>query len=290
MQIWEDQPEYKVTGTSITAAYNIAGAMDIFGNLFDYTAVRALLLAFAPVSNAPPGSLYAWPRRGMELNEIGAGIWKATVTWASLNYQYAVEIGGSSQQIRCDLSVVNSYPGNIAVPGIVAKGTNGAPVGFDGRTVHGASIYVPTRTWTEGVEIPASQYTFDYEAKVAALNSAPVNSSSFRGFNAGDVLFQGMQASLATSNPDFVSASFKFSQCQGNHAANGNALTVGGIKNIEKDGWDYLDVKYQATVDPTANTIVPGVDYVVVHRLYQRSNFSVLNIGTGQNLPLWGAS
>ena len=290
MQIFESMPEYKLSATSITQEYNIIEAAGLDG----FT-VKTALLNYAPVTNTDPASNYAWPRRALTLEEVQPGQWKASITWSSLAYQYATEIGGSQQQVRCDKSVVTAYPnpnlpgGAGQVPAILAAGSNGAPIGFDGRTVHGASIYIPTRSWTETVEIPASQYGFDYEDKVNAVDRAPVNKNMFRGYAAGDVLFQGMNASLSTQNPDFVTASFKFSQSEGNRndADSLPPLNVGGIQNIVKDGWDLLDVRYQQQVDPTAQVMVPAAMYVVIHRVYDRSDFSALNIGTGESLPLW---
>ncbi len=285
MQIWEDNPEYQVTATSVSQDYNIVGAV-----LMSWDAVQAALLAYAPVTNAPAGSLYAWPRRSMTLKEVEAttGIWKASITWSSLNYQYALEIGGSQQTVRCDKSLAHIYGDPDDTAPNYSAGDEGRPIGFDGRTVHGCSIYVPTRTWTESVEIPTSQYSFDYEDGVAAIDNAPVNSSSFRGYSPGEVLFQGMQSSLNTGNPDFVTASYKFSQTDNRNVANGNAITIDDITNIEKDGWDYLDVHYKHVVDTSANIIVPKALYVLIHRMYDRSDFAPLNIGTGESLPMWG--
>jgi hypothetical protein len=233
--------------------------------------------------------------RSLTLNEVDgtSGAWKATITWASLSYQYALKIGGQQQTIRCDLSIINSYPNpNIpaaaAAPGYYAAGTNGAPVGFDGRTVHGASIFVPQRTWTESVEIPMAQYTFAYEDAVFAIVQGPVNSASFRGYDPGEVLFLGMNAQLSTQNPNFVTAAYEFSMSPNNSSKNNNLLTIGPISNVAKDGWDYLDVRYQSVVDSGGATVVAQPQYVLIHRLYKRSAFTPLNIGTSENLPLWG--
>ena len=253
--------------------------------------VRAALLNYAPLSNSPAGAIYAWPRRAMTLEEVEAtsGIYKASITWASLSYQYAFKVGGQQQQIRCDISLTNSY-GNVPGDPMFVPGAKGTVIGWDKRTVHGCSIYVPVVTWTESIEVPASQWSFDYEAKVTAMNQAPVNNATFRGYPAGDVLFQGMQANASTQNPDFVTASYEFSMSKGNYVASGNALTIGSITNIEKAGWDWLDVCYIFDKSQDETHILAFPDYVLVHQVYHRSSFAVLNIGTGTNLPLWGAA
>src|SRR5208337_1457295 len=188
IQIWEDNPEYKVTANSITASYNIVGAV---GMTWDQ--VRAALLAFAPISNIPAGHPYQWPRRGIDGQEVEAksGQWKATVTWAALTNQYTMKIGGQQQQIRCSYNVAQAYKGTQYVPAQVGSNVPGVAIGWDGRTVHGASIYVPQRTWTESVMIPVGQYTFDYEDTVFDIQKSPVNSVDFRGYAPGEVLFLG---------------------------------------------------------------------------------------------------
>ena len=290
MQIFPDMPGIKVGATSLAIDYNIIGAPVSGDPSQDYQFVRAAVLAYVPVSNAPPGATYAWPRRGFDLKENGWGCWKCTVQWASLSYQYALKIGGSSQQVRCDKSVVTAYDGQISVPPELAAGTNGAAVGWDGRTIHGTSIYIPTVSWTESVEIPISQYSFDYEDAVNAVNQSPVNQSEFRGYHSGDVLFHGMQSQLSTQNPDFVTAVYEFEQSLGNRGDANSLpkLNIGGITGIVKDGWDFVDVKWQTVVSSGNNTCVQKADYVLVHRMYDRSDFSPLNIGTSEALPMWG--
>ena len=125
------------------------------------------------------------------------------------------------------------------------------------------------------------------EDAVAAINNSPVNEKSFRGYDPGEVRFAGMQSQLSTQNPDFVTASYDFEQTDNRNKANGNAIKIDNIQNIEKDGWDYLDVHYEHVVDTTSNSMVPKALYVLVHRVYDRSDFAPLNIGTDENLPMW---
>jgi len=280
MQIFEDMPGLKLTATSVSMAYNVIEA----GGL-DQNAVKAALLNYAPVSNAPPGATYAWPRRALQLEETGPDTWKATITWSALTYQYSLKIGGQQQQVRCDKEVVNTYGTN--VPTLSAKGQTGAAIGWDGRTVHGCSIYVPQKTWTENVEIPISDFSFDYEDLVYQVQLAPVNLTPFRGHAPGAVIFLGMQVQLSTQNPDSVSASYEFSATPNNSAADNTLLTIGALTDIAKDGWDYLEVNYTPQVDTNQPLVVPTPQNVIIHRVYDRSPFEWLNIGTGRALPLW---
>ncbi len=297
MLIYPDMPGMRATATTLSIDYNITGAL-VSGNTagppLDYNAVRAALLAFVPASNAPPGATYAWPRRGLDLKEIGWGVWKATVQWASLTYQYALKIGGSQQQVRCDKFLRQLYAdGGQPDPDLGWRANDqGRPIGFDGRTVHGCSIYVPTRNWTETVEIPIAQYTFDYEDAVEAVQLSPVNLYPFRGYAPCEVRFAGMQAQLSSQNPDYVSASFEFERSPNYDLNDDNpqgtlpTITIDNITNITKFGWDYLDVRYQTVA--TNSTTIPKAWYVATHAVYNTSNFAALNIGTTEALPQWG--
>jgi len=299
LQIFEDMPGARVTATSLSIDYNITGAQVSGNPSQDYQAVRAALLAYAPRTNSPPGALYDWPRRGLDLKEAGWGVWKATIQWASLIYQYALKIGGSQQQVRCDLTLTNIFsdsglPSGTA-PSAYSAGYKGAAIGWDGRSVHGCSIFIPERTWTESVEIPISDYSFDYEDQVAALMATPVNSKLFRGYYPGEVRFVGMQAQLSTQNPDYVTGAFEFSQsCNADLAGNNTTgtdtrITIDNISNIVKAGWDYLDVHYTAPQYSSGapSMYPPKAAYVLVHRVYNQGDFTPLNIGTSEALPLW---
>ncbi|MGO8690647.1 MAG: hypothetical protein ACLQLG_13575 [Thermoguttaceae bacterium] len=288
MQIYEDNPTYQLTATSISQRYNIIEAAGL-----DRWIIRAALLSYAPVSNAPPGARYAWPRRGLTLDEVdaSAGVWKASITWASLNYQYATKIGGQQQQVQMSRQLRGVFGDQTAVPSWIMNAYNaggiGVVVGWDGHTAHGTSIYVPQRTWTESVEIPASDYSFDYEQQVEALQNTPLNEAPFRGRDVGEVLFLGMNAQLNAQNPDFVSAAFEFSSMRNNSVQNGNQISIDGISGISKGGWDYLDIFFKPTLDEASSKVAPKAQYVLVHQMYYIGDFSVLNIGTDENLPLW---
>ena len=164
----------------------------------------------------------------------------------------------------------------------------GRPIGWDGRSVHGCSVFVPTKSWTESVEIPIGQFTFDYEATVEVIQNSPLNLAPFRDCAALECRFAGMQAQVSTQNPDFVIATFDFEKSPNYGAGLSQpAITIDGIANITKFGWDYLDVHYEPQIPAGQNAVVPMAQYVLTHTMYYASDFSLLNIGTGLMLPTW---
>ena len=170
-----------------------------------------------------------------------------------------------------------------------AAGDKGRPIGWDGRSVHGCSVWVPTVSWTETVEIPAAQYGFDYQQTVAKIAFSPVNQNAFRGYAAGQVLFQGFNAQYDAKNPDFVTGAYEFSAGPSYGGGGLPAITIDDIANITKAAWDWLDVHYQPQC-PSGSTAMqpPKANFVLTHRVYDSSDFSGLNIGTGETLPVWG--
>ena len=294
MQIYEDMPGAKATATSLSIDYNIIHAPTSANPATDEAFVRAALLAYAPITNAPPGSAYAWPRRAMQLDEKGPGIWKATITWAVLNYQYAFKIGGSSQQIRADRVLSGFYkdPAGASTDfPAYAVLDKGRPIGWDGRNVHGTSIWVPTVSWTESVEIPAAQFTFDYEDAVTRVAMAPLNNALFRGYPAYCVRFNGMNSNVSAQNPDFVAATydFEFSPPADTSGDWLPPIQIDDITGIIKLGWDQLDVHYPGPQCPVGATTMqpPKALFVLTHVVYQNCDFAALKIGTGESLPLW---
>ena len=153
--------------------------------------------------------------------------------------------------------------------------------------MHGTSIFVPTKSWTETVQIPAGQYSFTYEDDVDTVIQAPLNSGMFRGYQALSVMFLGANISYDLKNPDYVQASFDFAWQPNRSSANGNTLTIGPISGISKNAWDYLWVFYKSAEDTIAHDMKPHVKNVYVERVYDPSDFSLLNIGTGETLPMW---
>jgi hypothetical protein len=288
MQILPDNPGYQLTANSISQDWTITGA----GGVDEWT-VRSALLATVPPTNAPPSSGYAWPIRSLSLKEREAstGVWKFSITWGVLSYQVSGKIGGQQQQIRANKQITDIYGTTTGAATAWTNGAAGTPIGWDGRTVHGCSIYVPQETWTESVEIPIGDFTPQYKQTVRAVARKPVNLTPFRGLQENEVLFLGFQYQVSTQNPDFVSASFEFSAspnyCQSDGSGADSRLTIDGIGEITKNGWDYLDAHYAVAADPTNPVLIPKADYVITHRVYWQSDFSGLNIGTDDALPVW---
>jgi hypothetical protein len=124
-------------------------------------------------------------------------------------------------------------------------------IGVDGDSVQGVDIVVPQLQWTETYDVPHAYVTTAYVKKVSGLTGS-VNNGNFRGFAAGEVLFLGASGSQEWDSdkgdgPWTLSYKFLAAANQGPNKTF-PTITIGDIAGIEKDGHDYLWVRYEDAV------------------------------------------
>lgn len=249
-----------------------------------------------------------WQYPGQPLNQLQADsytleylgelAWQLTVTYVSrgadddqrpdpLRRSRSFDTSGSTthitQQPQLDAGTsVRTYGTERRYP---ATGVDAAPdqqgaIGVDGQTVNGVDIIVPTLQWTETYDVPAAYVTAAYIKTVSALTGT-VNSSQFRGFAGGEVLFQG-----ATGSQDWDvdkgnspwSLSYKFVASANADGTTMPLVTVGTMGGILKKGHEYLWVRYEDHVD--SDTLIKRPRHVYVNQVYAETDFSLLGIGT----------
>ena len=226
------------------------------------------------------------------LEYLGDQAWQLEVTYSAegaadqqqpdpLKRSRSFDTGGGTQHITQAISS-DEYPdgeqrfhtGSPAAPNM-----RGA-IGVDGTGVQGVDIIVPQLTWTETYDVPAVYVSTNY---IKSLSSATgtVNSGSFRGFAAGEVLFAGASGSQQWDSdkgdgPWNLSYKFVASANQG-AGKTFPAITIGDIEDIEKDGHDYLWVRYEDSL--SGNSVLRRPKFVYVNKVYRRQNFATLGIG-----------
>ncbi len=237
----------------------------------DDSQARLVVAANAPgtiANSGDPTTVF----QDYDLEYLGNGLWLATCNYVQRvpkqpgDSTYNFEIGGGQQKITQSLATVNSY-----VASGSATNFNGAiGVGSDGQ-VEGCEIYVPTYSFSETHYIPVASVTSGYKANLYAVANAPVNNASFRGFNAGEVLFLG--ATGTQRGEDDWEITFKFAA-----SPNVTGLTIGSITGIAKNGWDYLWVRYQQDHDGGTYVQIAKPIQVNVERVYYSGDFTLLGI------------
>jgi hypothetical protein len=157
--------------------------------------------------------------------------------------------------------------------------TQGA-INVNENSVQGADITVPGFSFTETWSFPA-QYVLG-RTESQRTKKAPylrriydmtgtVNKARFRVFEPGEVLFLGARGDISPGSA-MVTITFSFAA-----RANRKEFHVGQIEVAEKRGWDLLWVEYESVADQ--DRLLKQPRYVFVDRLYEYTDFDVLEIG-----------
>jgi hypothetical protein len=148
-------------------------------------------------------------------------------------------------------------------------------IGVDSNGVNGVDVVVPQLQWQESYDVPNSYVTSSWIRGVAGVTGT-TNSSAFRGFEAGEVLFVGCTGSQEWDDQKGRgpwSLAFRFVA-----EKNVTGQTIGDITGVSKRGHEYLWVRYEDAVD--TNVLLKKPKAVYVNKVYRESDFSALGIGT----------
>lgn len=166
-----------------------------------------------------------------------------------------------------------------------SSGEDAAPdqkgvIGVDGSSVQGVDIVIPALSWTETYDVPSTYVSINYFKNLSRMTGT-VNQEAFRGFAPREVLFMGSSGSQDWNEkkgdgPWTLSYKFVASSNAGENK-DIPALTIGDIEGIEKDGHEYLWVRYEDKVEDESLVKVPK--YVYVDKVYRETSFAALGIG-----------
>jgi hypothetical protein len=148
-------------------------------------------------------------------------------------------------------------------------------IGVDDNGVNGVDVVTPQLQWQESYDVPNAYVTNSWIRSVAGVTGT-TNNASFRGFEAGEVLFMGCSGSQEWDDQKGRgpwSLSFRFVASK-----NVTNQTIGSITGISKRGHDYLWVLYEGAV--SGSTLLKRPKAVYVSKVYKDSDFSGLGIGT----------
>jgi hypothetical protein len=232
-------------------------------------------LAKAHVETSSPATHDGLNRQSIDLEPVfvdtvtESGIWTATVRYGRIqpiqigdDGEWSFDTAGGTQHITQSLGTVNRYPDT-------SPDCKGA-IGYDGERVEGGDISVPVFNFSETHRFSASTVNPAYRIALYRL-TGKTNDAAWRGFAAGEVLFQGVSGSYR-SGDDVVELTFRFAA-----SPNRTNINVGGITVSSKKGWDYMWVRYADNVD--GDNIVKQPVAVYVERVYEEGDFGGLGIG-----------
>lgn len=155
---------------------------------------------------------------------------------------------------------------------------NGNPIGFDGQHVQGLDITVPIFNFGETHRFRPSRVSTSFITAVYEA-TGKVNSGSFRGFGAGDVLFLGASGTRNGNDiRDEWEITFRFS------ARRTEQITVpsgdSSLGPLTKRGWDYVNIRYGTDVDSGNTTLLGKPVKITIEIIYRESAFAFLGIGS----------
>jgi len=254
------------TESSAIYRYNVHGTND------EPTA-RFALLAAAPVLVTVGG--LSLVRQKASLDYIGDGgtahLWNAAVSYGytarkstgESSYSFATG-GGTETRFQADDETVY-VPAGDPTPNFQKA------IGVDEEgKVQGCDVIVPKFAWTETHYIIASAVDDAYKATLYGLTGCK-NDDTFRGFDAGEVLFHGADGSQRGEEDWAINFSFEASPNVTGH-------TIGTVTGINKLGWDYLWTRYATDTDATANILIKKPIAVIVNKVVPDGDFSNLGI------------
>ena len=180
---------------------------------------------------------------------------------------FAFDTGGGTMHRNQSIKTVSKVPND-------APDFNGAIEVDNEGNVNGVDVTMPVLNFTETHTMNGARVTTSYKKTVAALTGT-VNSSGFRGFSAGEVLFLGASGTKRSKKPNAPwEITFRFAV-----SPNQSSLQVGKLKVSNKRGWDYLWVRYADKVAENKKNVIKEPVAAYVEQVYPEGDFGNLGLG-----------
>jgi hypothetical protein len=224
-----------------------------------YTANEARAYTFGASAGIVPGPNGFLYRQDINVTEQGAGVWHGTVTYGpdpqesstpggSISFNF--DTTGGSFHITHSKGTVNKYPSSaVSYNQAINVVKSGAEL-----QVEGAEIVIPALRLSYTIRNPQGVVNESYARGLAGITGC-INSSAFRGFAAGEVLFLGGVGSDGTNAEAEVTLHFA---CEKNL----QGLIVGSLTGIAKAGHDLMWVMWADSVSSGKPTKIPLAAYI----------------------------
>jgi len=218
--------------------------------------------------------------------DSGDGEWECTVRYnppeTTESEIGAVAITGSTlggtQHITQSLSTAGAY----AKPGEVAPNYFGA-IGVTADNVQGVDIVVPVFNYTvrkvfntAGTPSPpslAAMYALTGFANDATFAVRDTRTGQTISVGPGECLFRGGEFGDQRTDGG-IEFAFHFSA-----SPNKAGISIGEIFGINKQGWEYLWVRYDDAEDEAAKAVVKRARAAYVERVCEEGDFGALAVG-----------
>ena len=176
--------------------------------------------------------------------------------------------GGMVQKFQAESKIQTYMAGSVTEENY--KGAMGVSGTIDDPNVAGISIVVPVYKFSETWVKANADVTGAYKAILRGL-TGKTNNATFKGAAECECLFLGAAGTTRGDDEWQITYSFLFSDSV-------TGKTVGDITNINKKGFEYMDVKYHMRKGSKSWLSIPK--QIDIFRIYDAGDFSTKGIGT----------
>lgn len=183
-------------------------------------------------------------------------------------------LSGETKHITQSLSTRGKTADGIDIngTGTITVVDNGV-IGVEKDSVKGADILVPVVTFSETHYFLKKNVTRALRTKWESM-FARTNNTLFRGYEVGEVLFEGCQTTVKGGAEGVVPVTFQFKR-----RANVEDENIGGIV-LDVKGWELVDMRYKDELNTTSKRTEKTPSKVLLHTVYKSGNFADLGIST----------
>lgn len=194
----------------------------------------------------------------------------AELTGETGESSFSFKTSGGTQKITHSITNVHGYHVNVLGDQSDLNLYRGA-IGATSEGVEGCDIVVAIYEFEETHWLTDEQVA-KLKKNIVRLTST-TNNAKFKDLEIGECLFLGCDGSKQGDNKWQVTFYFAGSP-------NRTGITIGSITGIEKKGWEYLWVRYEAEADEQQKKLVMRPVFVGIEQVYYEGNFQFLGIGT----------
>ena len=180
------------------------------------------------------------------------------------------ECGGGTKHVNVAIKQRRVYGGsNDDANGLIGwNGKSGSECEVAGVDLPAAS---PRQTYTKVMRVSKVTDTA-YKRRVSGLVSK-VNSKPFKGWEAGELMFENLSYSTPASGQTHVTVTFHFKV-----SLNESDAKVAGKSIGKKEGHEYVWTRHKTVKDDTSGAPKTEVDSIYVSTVCEAADFSVLGL------------
>lgn len=224
---------------------------------------------YAPVAiSSAKGALF---RQEIKIRQVKYDQWEIEIPYLPFrrevgDFTWDFDTTGGTIHITNSKETVQIYP-HPQWPTPSGLPDHKGAIDVQGDEVKGIDIVVPALKLNIHFRHPAGDIPM---SRVRALDrvTGMVNSTSFFGWNPGEVLFLGARGADGASAEAQITYSFAMSK----NADGNDTLTIGEITGIDKKGWDVIWISYRENT--SNNRFVKEPEFVYIERVYERLDFA----------------